>query len=71
MPRRIDLNEGEAVEINGIALAVAAARGKRAILVVGGYDGDGLLETEDDCRRYAARLLAKVDSGERIGKDGG
>lgn len=69
MPKRIDLREGEALEIGGVAVAVAHARGKRAVLVIGGFDRDGLLETTADCRRYAKRLGEKIDANEPIGND--
>lgn len=69
MPRRFDLNELEGLEIGGVPVYVAHARGKETILVVGGYDADNLLETSDDCRRYARRLREKIDTTRGIGKD--
>lgn len=69
MPKRIDLTELQSIEIGGVAVALAYARGKRATLLVGGYDRDGLLETEADCRGAAARIRAKIDLQAEMGQD--
>lgn len=64
MPRRIDINEGEGLDFQG-PVAVAMARGKVLVLVVGGYDADNLLESVDDCKRYACRLRDKIEADRR------
>ena len=48
MAKRIDLHEGQTVEVGGIAVALGVARGKRASLFLGVYDADGLLEGFDE-----------------------
>lgn len=63
MPKRIDLREGESIDIRGVTVAVAIARGKRATLGIAIEDSDGLLEEKLDVRRWAWRLAAKVDKG--------
>ncbi len=69
MPRRIDLHEGQTVEIGGICVALGVARGKRASLFLGVYDADGLLEGFDEVKRAACKQLTSLDQSPIIGKD--
>lgn len=69
MPFRKELREMQSIEIGGIAVAICLARGKRVVLAIGGYDADGLLETEEDCRRTAKGFLERFDSAQESRHD--
>jgi hypothetical protein len=69
MPQRFELTELSTGTIGGLPFAVAYARGKRMVGFVATIDGDGLLETGDDCRRAAARFLERLDVHEKRRKD--
>lgn len=60
MPARLDLRESETVEIGGVPVAVGLARGRKCVLYVATYDADGLIESPDDVKRAATRLLGSV-----------
>lgn len=61
MPKRIDLTEGQAIDIRGVTVVVAIARGKRVTLGIAVDDADGLLEDRMSVKRWAWRLAAKID----------
>lgn len=63
MPKRIDLNEGGVIEISGVPVVIAVARGKRVTLGVAVEDADGFVEEPEDLKRWAARFAAKIDNG--------
>lgn len=69
MPTRIDRREGDCLTVGGIPVAICMARGKKTVLIVGGYDGDGLLETEEDCKLKASRIREKIDKGKAVRDD--
>lgn len=61
MPVLITRREGETIEIGGVPVAVAIARDKSVTLVVGMYDGDGLLESHQDVKRRGIAYRAEVE----------
>jgi hypothetical protein len=69
MPKRFDRREGESIEVRGVPVTLVRARGRKGVLLVGGFDADGLLETTEDCEAAARRLAAKIDKSERSGND--
>lgn len=69
MPFRFDKREGESIEVLGVPVTLVRARGGKGVLLVGGYDADGLLETREDCEAAGRRLAAKIDKHERSGND--
>lgn len=71
MPHRWECREGDAIEINGVPVVVAHARGKRLVAFVAGYDADGLLESAEDCRVRARAYRAKVDAIDKRDNDMG
>lgn len=71
MPQRIELTELQTGTIAGVPFSVAHSRDKRLVAFVATYDGDGLMESEDDCRRAARRLRAKLDSAAASRHDSG
>lgn len=69
MPKRMELREGMTVEIAGVPVVVVVARARRAVLAVGGFDADGLLETADAVKHTAARWRGLLDAAEPSGED--
>lgn len=61
MPHRWECREGDSIEINGVPVVVAHARGKRLVAFVAGFDADGLMETAEDCRVRARAYRANLD----------
>lgn len=69
MPQRIEGRELTGGSIGGIPFVVARSRDKRWVAFVGTFDGDGLLETLEDCRAAARRYWDKVDKAAESGND--
>lgn len=61
MPKRLELSEGQCLEIGGVPVGVAFARDKRAVILVGTFDQDGLAEGLDDVRAATRRYRDKID----------
>lgn len=66
MPQRFMLRELEVGHIGGVPFVVAHARGGQAIGFVATADGDGLMESAEDCRQFAQRLRERID---KIGEE--
>jgi hypothetical protein len=71
MPHKVTLREAASVDIGGVPVTVAHARGKLAILFVAAYDSDGLLETKEDCVRAATRFRQNLDVSDQLRNDKG
>lgn len=71
MATRHEYRELQGVEIGGVPVVVAHARGGRAVLFIGGFDGDVLLETLDDVKAKALRWRISLDKSANPGKDSG
>lgn len=71
MPARIERREGETLQISGVTVGVALARGKRAVLVIEGYDGCGLLEGEAAVRAALVGYHRRLDESQVSGKTTG
>jgi hypothetical protein len=71
MPHKITLREAASVDIGGVPVTVAHARGKLAVLFVACCDADGLLETKEDCVRAASRFRQNLDVSDQLRNDKG
>jgi hypothetical protein len=69
MALRIELREGEYLIINGVPIAVATARDKRAVFTVGDVnDETGEPRDEpEEAKRLAAKIRDRVDKRRRGG----
>lgn len=62
MPLRLEVREGDTVEVGGVPMALAIGRDKRAIFAVAGFT-DGLIDSAEDCKAMAGRIRKKIDTG--------
>jgi hypothetical protein len=62
MATRHEYRELQGVEIRGVPVVLAFARDRRAVLFIGGFDADGLLETMDDVKAVAQGFLSRLDA---------
>lgn len=69
MPQRFELMELTTGNIGGIPFAVALARGGRMVGFAATIDGDGLMETRDDCLDAARLHLRRLDKKKTPGED--
>ncbi len=69
MPQRVELREKQGGAIGGIPFALAYSRDRRAVMFVATYDGDGLMETREDCQAAASRFLDRLDALDKKRKD--
>jgi hypothetical protein len=61
MPQRFELTELSTGHIGGVPVAIAVARDKRVVGFVASFDGDGLMETREDCLNAARSHLRRLD----------
>lgn len=61
MPQRFEMTELATGYIGGIPVAIAVARDKRVVGFAGTIDGDGLMETREDCLALARSYLRRLD----------
>lgn len=71
MPQRIELTEFGSGAIGGIPFAVASAWNGRLVAFVATIDGDGLMETAEECLAAARMYRRRVDISRRRAQDGG
>jgi hypothetical protein len=64
MPQRFELTELVPFTIGGIPAVMAKIRGGHGVGFAATYDGDGLLETEEDCMRMARQWQRRLDKKE-------
>jgi hypothetical protein len=71
MPQRFELTELSTGYIGGVPVAVAVARDKRVVGFAATTDGDGLMESREEClaaaRMYLRRLDAKLGKSDTSG----
>lgn len=65
MPKRIDIQEGECIEIGGLSVGLVQARDKRAVVLIGVFDGDNLLEGPEEVRAAVKRYRDSIDKAKR------
>lgn len=61
MPKRLDVVEGNCIEVAGVPVGIGYARGKRAVLLIGGFDSDNLLEDFETVKAAAGRYRDRID----------
>jgi hypothetical protein len=67
MPKRHDMAEGDCIEVAGVPVSIGFARGKRAVVFVGGFDQDNLLEDFDLVKAAARRYRERIDKARPSG----
>lgn len=71
MPQRFEITEGVPFTIGGIPVVMPKLRGGHAVGFAGTIDGDGLLETEEDCVRAARMWQRRLDKSLPAESDSG
>ena len=71
MPSRITINVGHYVEIRGVPICLVATRSDLAVLAIGGYDEDGLLEGPAEVKTAANLWRKQFDKSRQTGNDKG
>lgn len=71
MPTRIDVAEGSCIEVGGVPVGIGYARGKRAVLLIGGFDSDDLLEDFESVKAAAGRYRDRIDKARPPGDTSG
>lgn len=71
MPARITLNVGQYLEIQGVPVCLVSTRSDLAVLAVGSYDADGLLEGPSEVKTAANLWRKQFDRDRQTGKDSG
>jgi hypothetical protein len=61
MPQRFEITELSPFNIGGIPVVLAKIRGGHGVGFAATIDGDGLLETEEDCMRAARMWQRRLD----------
>jgi hypothetical protein len=69
MPQRFDFNELVPFTIGDIPVVAAKMRGGHGVGFAATIDGDGLMETEEDCMRAASTYLRQLDKKKTAGED--
>lgn len=71
MPKRLEIAEGQCLEIGGVPVGLAFARDKRAVLLVGVIDADSLAEGLDFISDATRRYRDKIDKARVKGNTSG
>lgn len=71
MPSRITLRTGEYIEIRGVPICLSTTTQDLAVLAVGGYDADGLLEGPAEVKTAANAWRKRFDKNRRVVNDEG